>query len=113
MIELYEFGKIIIDNRKYTSDIIIYPDGRVMDNWWRDQGHLLTRNDIRHLIETSPEIIIAGTGSNGLMKPEEGLDSFLAGIGIKLIAQPSKEAVKTFNKISPTKKTGACFHLTC
>ena len=35
MIEKNEFGAIRVDGKTYTTDIIIYPDGRVSDNWWR------------------------------------------------------------------------------
>ncbi len=113
MIERYEFGRIVIDHQVYTSDIIIYPDGRIMDNWWRNQGHRLTRNDIHSLLEAKPEVIVAGTGDSGLMKTETGLERFLSSRNIQLIARPTTEAVDIFNDLAAQKKTGACFHLTC
>ncbi|MDY6906319.1 MAG: MTH938/NDUFAF3 family protein [Thermodesulfobacteriota bacterium] len=112
-IEHYEFGKIVIDKKIFTSDIIIYPEGRVEDHWWRKQGHRLTREDIQSLIAAEPEVIVAGTGNNGQMKPEPGLEAFLAGRNIQLIARPSSEAIIIFNDRSTREKTGACFHLTC
>jgi hypothetical protein len=39
-IDHYEFGRIIIDGREETKDLIILPD-RVVRNWWRQEGHAL------------------------------------------------------------------------
>lgn len=33
----YRFGRIDIDGRTYTSDVIITPE-RVIDSWWRQRG---------------------------------------------------------------------------
>lgn len=52
MIDSYQFGKIIIDGKIYTSDIIIYPD-RVEAGWWRREGHALHRDDISGIIASS------------------------------------------------------------
>ena len=34
MIDAYDFGRIVIDENAFTTDVIIFPD-RVMDEWWR------------------------------------------------------------------------------
>ena len=46
MIESTAFGVMTIDGRTYTSDLIIFPDGRVQDGWWRKRGHVLGVDDI-------------------------------------------------------------------
>ena len=113
MIDDYSFGHISIDGTEYTSDIIIYPDGRIQDSWWRKSGHRLCVDDIVELINTNPQIIIAGTGSPGLMKPDKELEKELVDKGIEFKAVSSKEAVKVYNQLIGEKKVGACFHLTC
>ena len=113
MIDDYSFGRVVIDNKEYTSDIIIYPDGRVQDSWWRKSGHSLCIDDIVDLIDSEPQLIIAGTGSPGLMKPEKELERVLVQKGIEFRAVPSNEAMKIYNKLYSEKKVGACFHLTC
>ena len=113
MINSYGFGSIIVDERKYTSDIIIYPDGAVRDSWWRKEGHRLSAADINDLIESRPEIIIAGTGAYGLMQPEEGLNIQLRKKGIQFRMAPSEQAVKLYNDLYKQMRVGACFHLTC
>ena len=112
-IEAYSFGWMIIDGKRYTSDLLIYPDGRVEDTWYRKRGHDLLIDDISALIQAGPEIIIAGTGASGLMKPEKGFEKRLAQEGIHFISLPSIEAVERYNKLSLEKPVGACFHLTC
>jgi hypothetical protein len=107
------FGVIVIKGRQYTSDLIIYPDGYVEDSWYRRKGHGLSLDDISKLIESKPEVIIAGTGVSGLMRPEPGLDKLLLNKGIRFIAQPNQKAMKIYNELSSTKRVGACFHLTC
>jgi hypothetical protein len=112
-IEAYSFGWMIIDGKRYTSDLLIYPDGRVEDTWRRKRGHDLSIDDISSLIQAGPEIIVAGTGANGLMKPEKGFQKKLDQKGICFISLPSIEAVESYNKLSLEKPVGACFHLTC
>ena len=44
-IDSYHFGQIIINGKKYTSDVIIFPD-RVQGDWWRNESHELSLKDI-------------------------------------------------------------------
>lgn len=103
-----------IDGRTFHSDLIIFPDGRVQDNWWRQRGHVLAVDDIRPLADTSPEVIVAGTGTNGRMRPNSDLKGFLDARGIALIAEANPRAVEIYNrKLEAGVNVGACFHLTC
>ncbi|MCB2147045.1 MAG: hypothetical protein KQI81_11265 [Deltaproteobacteria bacterium] len=114
MIESTAFGTMTIDGRTYTSDLFIFPDGRVKDGWWRQRGHALHVDDILALIDAAPQLIVAGTGTRGRMRPDADLSSFLAERGIDLIAEPNPRAVEIYNrKRAQGLKVGACFHLTC
>ena len=55
MIDNSSFGQMVIDGTMYTSDLIIYPDGRVTDSWWRQSGHRLSSVDIDGLIKMLEE----------------------------------------------------------
>ncbi|OQY18037.1 MAG: hypothetical protein B6I35_13630 [Anaerolineaceae bacterium 4572_32.2] len=44
-IESYRFGRIIIDGQTHSKDVIILPD-RVIENWWRQEGHALHLDDL-------------------------------------------------------------------
>ncbi len=113
IIASYSFGRIEIDHKTYSKDIIILPDGGIVSPWWRRQGHRLEIDDLDELISTRPEGIVAGTGTSGLVKPSIELQEFLAHQSIEFVAQPTGDAVQTYIRLSGTKKTGACIHLTC
>jgi len=113
MINNYSFGTLTIDNKTYTSDLIIYQDGTIETNWWRKKGHRLNADDIHSLIAKKPDTIIAGTGVSGFMRPGKALIQLLTEQQIEFIALKNSSAVKTFNELSSYKQVGACFHLTC
>jgi hypothetical protein len=113
MIDSFKFGSMVIGGRRYTSDLIIYPDGHVRDGWWRSRGHVLTRSDVQTLVEAGPEMIIAGTGIHGRMQPEPGLEKTLGKMGIEFRAGSNDQAVIWYNGRSVTLNVGACFHLSC
>jgi hypothetical protein len=97
----------------YSTDLIIFPNGRVIDGWRRGRGHRIKIEDLTDLLSSRPELIIAGTGMNGMAKPDKGLKEELLRRGIEFIALDNKEAVKKYNELGPIRRTGACFHLTC
>ena len=113
IIESYAFGSIVIDGRRYTSDLIIYPNGKITAGWWRQSGHLMTEADIAGLIAADPEVIVVGTGASGMLKPARGIEKVLEQKGIRMIAAPCSQALNHFNELNQSKKVGACFHLTC
>ncbi len=120
MIDSYEFGTIVIKGRRYSSDVIIYPD-RVKDDWWRKEGHQLCIDDLEDVIEENPDTIVVGKGNPGLMRVLPETEEYIKSKGIKLIIQSTKEACKTYNQLSspPTagfstsQKVIALLHLTC
>jgi len=104
---------MVIAGVKYSKDVIIFPDGHIHNPWWRAQGHTLALNDLDELLLAKPEVIVAGTGAMGLMRPTVELTDFLAQHDIEFIAQRSSKAAETFNQLSGNRKLGGCFHLTC
>ena len=115
MIESYEFGTIVIKGKRYRSDVIVFPD-RVLDGWWRREGHRLNVGDLDEVLkaEPQPKVLIVGTGYSGLMKVSDEVEQLLSSRGIKLIAEPTKQACQTFNDLLRTRKrVVSAFHLTC
>ena len=113
MIDSYDFGKIVIDGKQYTSDLIIFPS-RIMSGWWRKEGHRLHVNDLDEVVKEKAEVLIIGTGYSGLMKVPTETKEFVEKEGPELIIQPTKEACKTYNSlIKSGKKVIAALHLTC
>ncbi len=113
IIDTLAFGSIVIDGIRYTSDLIVYPDGRVLTLWRRKKCHRLSSDDIIDLIASQPEVIIAGTGVYGLVKYEKDLQKMLQKNGIEFFPARNKKAMELFNELSSKKRIGACFHLTC
>ena len=112
MIDSYSFGNIVINGEKYTSDVIIYPH-QVDSHWWRLQGHLLQLEDLREVIDFSPELLIVGTGNSGLMKIAPETAKFFQESPIELVVQLTAEACQTYNRLHRSKKAAAALHLTC
>lgn len=112
MIDSYSFGQMIVDGQEYSSDLIIYPDGRIQNSWWRSDGHRLTVEDISELLSTSPEFLVIGTGESGMMKVDDQIVKDNKSIHFNIVS--TAEAVEIYNDfISQKKSVGACFHLTC
>jgi hypothetical protein len=113
MIEKNDFGSIQINGKTYTTDILIYPDGRVADHWLRKHGHRLSLADMETLLAAKPDVIVIGTGVYGRMLPETGLEKALQERGIELVLDATGEAISHFNRLQPKHKTAGGFHLTC
>jgi hypothetical protein len=112
-IEHYSFGKIVIDGKTYTSDVIIYPE-KVDPSWWRKEGHRLQLVDLENIIREKPDLLIIGTGKLGAIEvPEETL-AFLRSQGIDVRVARTGKAVDIFNSSQgKNKKVVAALHLTC
>ena len=114
MIESYSFGRMRIAGREYSSDLIVFPTGRIRGSWWRKSGHQLMLDDIEDIVAQAPAILVVGTGASGLLRPAAGLAELLAQKGIQMLAQPTARAVDSFNRLwGQKKRVGGCFHLTC
>jgi hypothetical protein len=105
MIESYNFGTITIDGRRYVSDVIAFAE-RVIDGWWREEGHRLCVEDLEVIFkhEPSPEVLVVGTGYYGCVKVSSEVEKALKSRGIELVAQPTREATQTFNRLLRSKK---------
>ena len=111
-IQDYKFGKIIIDGRTYTSDLIIAPR-RIHDSWWRKQGHSLCLDDLTEVLNSDPTVLIVGTGSSGAMKvPGETLKA-LESKGIKVHVAQTREAITLYQELQNKEGVFAALHLTC
>jgi len=115
LIDSYKFGTIVINGKGYTSDVIIFPD-RVLDGWWRKEGHNLYVEDLKEVLnaEPKPEVLVVGTGYSGFMKVSNEVVEELRSRRIKIMAQPTKQACQTFNELLKSgRRVVAAFHLTC
>lgn len=113
MIDSYSFGRITINGKWYTNDVIVFPN-HVQDNWWRKQGHRLQVKDIETVVKEKPEVLVVGTGYYGLVKIPAETVEYLKSKGVELIAQKTRDACTTYNRLVESgEKAIAALHLTC
>jgi hypothetical protein len=112
MIDAYDFGRIVIDGKTYTSDVILFPD-RVEAEWWRREGHVLHIEDIESIIKEQPELLIVGTGKYGVMNVPHETRAYVRSHGIDLLVEPTDKACELYNYHAGSKLAVAALHLTC
>jgi hypothetical protein len=111
-VEHYSFGKITIEGKTYTSDVIVYPE-RADASWWRREGHNLQIEDLADVLKAEPAVVIIGTGSLGVMKVPKKTISHLEAKGIVVYVERTGKAVELFNELQKNKIVIATLHLTC
>ncbi|MFC2058456.1 Mth938-like domain-containing protein [Chloroflexota bacterium] len=112
MIDSYRFGKISIEGRNYTSDVIILPDGVI--SWWRKQGHNLDPADLDEVISARPpEVVVIGIGEQSMMVVPESTKNWLEDKGISVVIADTGKACETYNRICDSRNVIAALHLTC
>ena len=112
LIDTYRFGCMVVNGKQYTSDLILFSD-RVFTKWWRKEGHQLCVDDILEVLNEDFEVLIVGTGYQGLMKILPEVKELLTSKGVTLIAEKTSSACKTFNTLVNTKQVIGAFHITC
>jgi hypothetical protein len=107
----YSFGRVEVDGREHTRDVIVLPD-RVFADWWRRDGHSLVIEDLEEVLDDLPERLIVGCGAHGRLHPDPSVVEALRRRGVKMEALPTGEAVQRYGELDPV-RTAAALHLTC
>jgi hypothetical protein len=110
-IESYSFGRVTVDGREETADVIVLPE-RIVRNWRRRDGHSLVPEDLDEVLEELPGRLVIGTGANGRLHPDPVTLELLRQRGIQVESLPTDEAVRRFQELDPA-ATAAALHLTC
>jgi hypothetical protein len=111
-IDDYRFGRVVIDGRTYTSDLILLPQ-RVVENWWREEGHVLHAVDLGPVMLLRPEVLVVGQGAFGRMRVSSEAEHALTEAGIELLALPTARACEAYNALGRERTAAAALHLTC
>ena len=112
-IDDYDFGKIDIEGKHYTSDVIISPE-TVKDAWWRKTGHRLHVEDLDDVVRANPDVLVVGTGYYGRMVVPDETKVYLQTKGIEVRVMRTSEAVEEFNRLQQNyARIVAALHLTC
>lgn len=113
IIGAYRFGQINIDGHAYTSDVIITPE-RVVDTWWRQEGHRLAVADLADIVAAQPDVVVVGTGYFGRMAVSDDARRYLEAHGIRVREARTRQAVQEFNHLQERHaRVVAALHLTC
>jgi hypothetical protein len=113
IIGAYRFGRVDVDGHAYTSDVIITPQ-RVLDSWWRQEGHNLAVADLADVVAAKPDIVVLGTGYFGRMAVSEKARRYLEAQGIRVREARTHQAVQDFNHLQEQHvRVVAALHLTC
>jgi hypothetical protein len=116
-IDSCNFGFIVVDEKQYVQDIIILPDGTVKE---RSSGkgrlgsHTISRSELETLIKESPDVILIGTGFQGMAKLARDAEFYKTEPDLDIMLERSPEAVKKFNRhVEDGEKVAALIHVTC
>ncbi len=117
-IDSVEFGSIIIDGVKYGQVLIVGSEVSERDGMKLKEkfatSHKIGDWEKERLFEADPEIIVIGTGWDGVTQIEESFVEQAKEKGITLLAFLTPEAVEFYNKkIREGVKINALIHTTC
>lgn len=113
----FRFGSIVIDNKKYSRDVLIFPDGRVeprQGGLWMFGSHTIRRKEVERLLEGEPEVVIIGTGTSNKARLSAEAENWAKERKLKLTVLPSYEAIARLNELADKgRKVAAMIHITC
>lgn len=110
-IEKINFGDIRINGKSYgEKDIILYPDSVIE----KQKTHEISASDFEQLILYEPEIVVIGTGFNGLVKIDKKIQEIAKKEEIGLEIEKTPQALEKFEELlGKGKKVVAWVHTTC
>ena len=103
---------MVVDGEAYTDDLILLPD-RVVPDWWREQGHRLSPEDLEAVFAAQPDVLVVGTGANGVMRVPAEAKKAIREAGIELKVAHTDRAWQLYNDLQERRETAGAFHLTC
>lgn len=117
-IDSTKFGEIVIDGKKYHQ-VLIIGNSVIERNYERleklfETSHKIGDWEIEELLKEDPEIIIIGTGQDGMMEIDRDFSEKIEDKNIELVITATPEIIKVYNeKIEAGKRTNALIHTTC
>jgi len=106
-----KFGNIVVDNKNYDKDIKILPSGKILNRWGPKGSHLICLEELNEILDDKPDVIVIGTGQEKIAKLEPDAKKKIQEKNIKLIIEPTPQAIISFNDLN--EKKAGLFHLTC
>ena len=93
----YEYGKIVINEKEYTLDIVIWPDNSITAG--SEDMHSLRLNDFEELFNSGLKKVVIGTGDEGKMAWDfsSKIKRAIKAKGIELVMMDTHELVVFLN----------------
>ncbi len=89
---------ICIGNQTYSEAVALTPDA-VIESWTAGPVRTLAEVDFEVLFDTSPALVVLGTGRKNIFAPRELVFAFARrGIGLEVMDTPA--AARTFNVLA-------------
>lgn len=117
-IDSTKFGEIVIAGKKYGQVLII--GEKIVERDYNKlkklfgTSHKIVDWEIDQLLSNSPEVIVIGTGQDGLLEVERDFKQQMADRGIEVIVGKTPEAIRIYNeKIKAGQRINALMHTTC
>ena len=106
-----KFGEITIDNKVYYSDMVVWWNGRIE---YRTKSHTFEVEEFSRIAAKKPEIVIVGTGIEGIVRISDDVDALAKEMKIEIFSDLSPKATEMFNAFqNEGKKVVAVIHATC
>jgi hypothetical protein len=116
-IDSFNFGFIVVDDKQYTNDVVILPDGTVKERVpgkGRLGSHSIARSEVEALTRVRPDVILIGTGVHGMARLAHDAEFYLNEPDLNLTLLPSPQVVRKYNQyIDNGEKVAALIHVTC
>lgn len=116
-IDSVEFGSIRVDGKEYPHDLHIRADGKIKKRRKSrlrklyGSSHMVDAEELKSLCKGEPDLIIIGTGFQGMVRLTDDAQAFLSANQAEHTILPTPEAVKVFN--NARRKRALLIHVTC
>jgi len=108
-----EFGSIVINNRRYSHDVIVSYKGLIQEGKLKTR-HLISKKEFNLMLVEDPKIIVFGRGFEGCLKISPEVLKLAELKGIRVISLLTPDAIEAFNKLhEKDEKVVAYIHVTC
>ncbi|NJE12947.1 Mth938-like domain-containing protein [Thermococcus sp. LS2] len=117
MINSVKFGEIIVEGKRYTHDIVIYPSGKIehrkkeLSKKKHGTSHKFDPDELKEYLTEDFDVLIVGTGIYGALKLLPEAKELVK--DKEVIEKPTPEAINLFNELRKEKKVLGVFHITC
>jgi len=117
MIDSVKFGEIVVEGKRYTHDIVIYPSGKIerrkkeLSKRKHGTSHKFDPDELKEYLKEDFDVLIVGTGIYGALKLLPEAKELVK--DKEVIEKPTPEAIKLFNELRKEKKVLGVFHITC